>query len=50
MVATYDVPLVVFSVAIAFLASYTALDLAGRVEVTTGQARSLWLLVGAIAL
>ncbi len=50
MVATYDVPLVVFSVAIAFLASYTALDLAGRVEVTTGQARSLWLLLGAIAL
>ncbi|BAY48715.1 multi-sensor hybrid histidine kinase [Scytonema sp. HK-05] len=50
MVATYDVPLVVFSVAIAFIACYTALDLGGRVEVSTGQARNLWLLVGAIAL
>lgn len=50
MVATYDVALVVFSVAIAVIACCTALDLAGRVKVVQGRARYLWLAVGAIAM
>lgn len=50
MVATYDVTLVVFSVTIAVIASYTALALAGRVKLASGRARHLWLAVGAIAM
>lgn len=36
-------------VVIAIIASYTALDLAGRVTLATGSARNLWLIGGAIA-
>lgn len=50
MIATYDVPLIVLSVVIAVIASYTALDLAGRVTAATGRARKIWLAGGAIAM
>ncbi len=50
MIATYDVRLVVFSFVIAVIASYTALDLAGRVTAAQGRARKLWLAGGAIAM
>src|SRR5438552_7373370 len=47
---TYDYRLVGLSVAIAVLASYAALDLAGRVTSAHGRARTLWLSGGAIAM
>ncbi len=50
MVATYDVRLIVLSVAIAIFASYTALDLARWLTKAQGLARILWLLGGAIAM
>lgn len=50
MVATYDVRLIVLSVAIAVIASYTALDLAGWLTKAQGLARILWLIGGAIAM
>ena len=48
--ATYNWPLVVLSIIIAIIASYTALDLAGRVTVAQGRVRQLWLVGGAIAM
>src|SRR6267142_1547100 len=48
--ATYDYRLVALSVVIAIFASYTALDLAGRVTATRDQARSAWLIGGATAM
>src|SRR5207245_3533482 len=50
MVGSYDYRLVVLSVVIAVLASYAALDLAGRVTSARSGARSLWLSGGAIAM
>ena len=50
MIATYDARLVALSIAIASIASYTALDLAGRVTVSHGQTRKLWLAGGAVAM
>ena len=50
MPATHEFPLVVLSVVIAVISSYTALDLAGRVTLTQGHARHLWLVGGAIAM
>jgi signal transduction histidine kinase/CheY-like chemotaxis protein len=50
LTATYDPQLVGLSVAIAILASYTALDLSGRVHVSAGRARLLWILGGAVAM
>jgi PAS domain S-box-containing protein len=47
---TYNYRLVVLSVAIAVLASYAALDLAGRVTANHGRARLAWLLGGAVAM
>src|SRR6202041_144981 len=47
---SYDYGLVVLSVLIAILASYTALDLAGRVTVSRGRARAVWLTGGATAM
>jgi NO-binding membrane sensor protein with MHYT domain len=44
---SYDPGLVTLSVLIAMLASYAALDLAGRVSVAAGRARALWILGGA---
>lgn len=48
--ATYDYRLVSLSVIIAIFASYTALDLAGRVTATRDQARLAWLIGGATAM
>jgi two-component system, sensor histidine kinase and response regulator len=48
--ATYDYRLVALSVVIAIFASYTALDLAGRVTATRNQARLAWLIGGATAM
>jgi len=45
----YDLRLVVISLVIAVIGSYTALDLAGQVSVASGRARHLWLTGGAIA-
>lgn len=50
IVATYDYRLVALSILIAVCASYTALDLAGRVAATRNKARMAWLFGGAIAM
>src|ERR1700685_4377215 len=50
MASSYDYRLVVVSVLIAVMASYAALDLAGRVTSTRGVARRLWLSGGAVAM
>ncbi len=50
LVGSYDYRLVALSVLIAILASYAALDLAGRVTSAQGKARLLWLNGGAIAM
>ena len=47
---THDTPLVILSILIAVVASYTALDLAGRVRMTAGGARYGWLATAAIAM
>lgn len=46
----YSLQLVMLSVAIAVLASYATLDLAGRVTATQGRAQLGWLVSGAIAM
>ncbi|ARV59466.1 PAS domain S-box protein [Nostocales cyanobacterium HT-58-2] len=50
MISTYDPLLVVLSIVIAVFASYTALDLTGRVTVSQGWARRAWLIGGAIVM
>ena len=50
MIGSYDYRLVALSVVIAVLASYAALDLAGRVTSARGGVRSLWLTGGAMAM
>src|SRR6266404_511599 len=50
LAGSYDYLLVALSVIIAVLASYAALDLAGRVTSARGKARLLWLSGGAIAM
>jgi two-component system sensor histidine kinase/response regulator len=50
LTASYDPSLVVLSFVIASLASYTALDLAGRVHAAEGRARLAWMLGGALAM
>jgi two-component system, sensor histidine kinase and response regulator len=47
---SYDYRLVALSVFIAVLASYAALDLAGRVTSSRGVIRRLWLTTGAVAM
>jgi len=47
---SYDSMLVVFSYIVAVVASYTVLDLAGRVSETAGKNRLLWLVFGAGAM
>jgi len=49
MDGTYDLRLVMLSVAVAVFASYTALDLAGRVSAARGNALA-WLLGGAVSM
>ena len=46
----YDLGLVALSVAMAMLAAYAALDLAGRISSACGRARYLWLSGGAVAM
>ncbi|HEY9812450.1 MAG TPA: MHYT domain-containing protein, partial [Candidatus Sericytochromatia bacterium] len=50
LTTTYELRLVLLSIAIATIASYTALDLAGRVTAAIGKSRWLWLIGGAIAM
>ena len=50
MVATYDSGLVGLSIAIAILASYTALDLASRIAQSQGRATYYWLIGGAFSM
>jgi PAS domain S-box-containing protein len=47
---TYDLHLVALSFAVACLASYTALDLAGRITASEGPARGVWLATAAISM
>ncbi|GGH53833.1 signaling protein YkoW [Paenibacillus silvae] len=47
---TYNLQLVILSYIIASLASYAALDLAGRVSMTSGRARHWWIACGAISM
>jgi methyl-accepting chemotaxis protein PixJ len=48
--SSYDPRLVLLSIIIAVLASYTALDLAGRVKTTRAKARLAWLIGGAVVM
>jgi PAS domain S-box-containing protein len=50
LVGTYDYGEVARSILIAFLASYAALDLGGRVTAARGSVRAAWLTGGAIAM
>jgi diguanylate cyclase (GGDEF)-like protein len=50
MVGAYDFKLVALSLAIAIVASYTALDLAGRVNASSGRRLSVWLAGGALSM
>jgi NO-binding membrane sensor protein with MHYT domain len=50
LVGSYDIRLVVLSVLISVMASYAALDLAGRVTSARGTVRLLWLGGGATAM
>ena len=50
MAGAYDFKLVALSLAIAIVASYTALNLAGRVNATSGRRLSLWLIGGAASM
>jgi len=50
LASSYSGILVVFSLIVAVLASYTALNMAGRVASTRGRASALWLLGGSVAM
>lgn len=50
MTSNYDMLLVVLSIIVAVVASYTALSLAGRVTAAQGGSRTAWLLGGATAM
>jgi two-component system sensor histidine kinase/response regulator len=50
LAGSYDYRLVALSVLIAMLASYAALDLAGRLTAARGRARFTWLAGGAVAM
>src|ERR1700687_2585552 len=50
LASSYDPRLVALSVVIAICASYTALDLAGRVTAARGRSRGIWLIGGAAAM
>jgi len=50
LAGSYDYRLVALSVLIAMLASYAALDLAGRVTAASGRGRLVWLTGGAVAM
>jgi methyl-accepting chemotaxis protein PixJ len=48
--SSYDPRIVSLSIAIAYFAAYTALDLAGRVTAATSWAKTAWLIGGAIVM
>ncbi|MBP1993905.1 bifunctional diguanylate cyclase/phosphodiesterase [Paenibacillus eucommiae] len=48
--STYNEALIIISCIIAVVASYSALDLAGRISTTKGKVRSLWLICGAVSM
>ena len=50
LAASYDFRLVALSYLVAVIASYTALDLAGRVTAARGRSRVVWLTSGAFAM
>lgn len=50
LAGTYNVPLVVVSIVIAIIASFAALDLAGRISGASGRIRVAWLSGGALAM
>jgi diguanylate cyclase (GGDEF)-like protein len=50
LTGSYDLVLVLISLAVAILASYTALDLAGRVTTAKGSAVPLWICGGAVSM
>ncbi len=50
LIGSYSPSLVVISLFVAILASYTALDLAGRIATAKGRAMYLWIAGGAIAM
>ncbi|MGZ0714868.1 putative bifunctional diguanylate cyclase/phosphodiesterase [Pseudomonas palleroniana] len=50
LIGSYSPSLVVISLFVAILASYTALDLAGRIATTQGRAVYLWMTGGALAM
>jgi diguanylate cyclase (GGDEF)-like protein len=50
LTGSYDVGLVIVSLLIAMLASYTALDMAARVSAAKGQAAAWWLAGGSVAM
>jgi NO-binding membrane sensor protein with MHYT domain len=50
IVASWNPGLVLLSYVVAIFASYTALDLAGRVSAYSGRGRALWLAGGAFAM
>jgi diguanylate cyclase (GGDEF)-like protein len=50
MAGSYDLKLVALSLVIASIASYTALELAGRVNQAKGKSSLVWLIGGAIAM
>src|SRR4051812_27960789 len=50
MAGVYELELVVLSLVVAALASYTALDLAGRVSASSGKTAWLWLAGGALSM
>ena len=50
LTGSYEISLVLLSVFVAMMASYTALSLAGRVTETQGRASTLWLAGGAVAM
>ncbi|EST14963.1 diguanylate cyclase domain protein [Pseudomonas putida S610] len=50
LTASYSSSLVLISLCVAILASYTALDLAGRIATARGYTASLWMIGGALAM
>lgn len=50
LASSYNNLLVVLSIAVAILASYTALDMAGRINSAQGRAATYWLIGGACAM
>lgn len=50
MAGVYDLRLVALSVVVAAIASYTALDLAGRVSASRGRSSLAWLIGGALSM